>query len=106
MLAKLKEKNIDVVFVPASCTDMLQPLDLAINKPFKDYMKAEFNTYYSNEVSTALGKGVHLTQISIDLHSSVIKPKPAGWMVNAFQKLAGQTTLIQSAWSMAGIKFE
>ena len=85
---------------------MLQPLNLAINKPFKDYMKAEFNTYYSNEVSTAFGKGVDLTQISIDLRRSIIKPKYAGWMVKAFQKLAGQTILIQSAWSRAGIKFE
>ena len=85
---------------------MLQPLNLAINKPFKDYMKAEFNTYYSNEVSTALGKGVDLTQISIDLRGSVIKQKHAGWTVNAFQKMVGQTNLIQSAWHMDGIKFE
>ena len=45
VLAKLKE-NIDVVFVPTSCTDMLQHLDVAINKSFKDYMKAAFNTHY------------------------------------------------------------
>ena len=36
-----------------------------------EYMKAEFTTH-SNEVSAALDKGIDLTQISIDLHGSVL----------------------------------
>lgn len=39
VLMKLGEANIDHVFIPPNCTDRLQPLDVAINKPIKSFMK-------------------------------------------------------------------
>ena len=38
----LDKNNILYVLVPANCTDMLQPLDLSINKPVKDFIKFQF----------------------------------------------------------------
>ena len=32
----LLENNISVI-VPSNCTDVLQPLDLSVNKPMKDH---------------------------------------------------------------------
>lgn len=55
-LNKLQKNNIHVVFVPASCTDQLQPLDLAINGLFKKHMKAQFENYYSNKVADQMKK--------------------------------------------------
>lgn len=49
-LNKLQKNNMHVVFVPASCTDQLQLLDLAINAPFKKHMKAQFENYYSKKL--------------------------------------------------------
>ena len=46
----LEENNILVVEVPPNCTDRLQPLDLAVNKPLKDQMKRQFHHWYSKEV--------------------------------------------------------
>ena len=34
---------LQCVLVPANTTDKLQPLDLSINKPAKDYMKQKFH---------------------------------------------------------------
>jgi len=41
-LKVLEDNNILVVEVPLNCTDRLQPLDLAVNKPLKDQMKDNF----------------------------------------------------------------
>jgi hypothetical protein len=36
---KLREQNITVVMIPAGCTYLLQPLDIAVNKPFKEWLE-------------------------------------------------------------------
>ena len=39
VLQKLSANHIHQVFVPISCTDELQPLDLSVNNEFKALMK-------------------------------------------------------------------
>ena len=39
VLQLLERNHIDVMFVPPNCTDRLQPLDLSVNKPAKDFLK-------------------------------------------------------------------
>ena len=39
-LSFLEEKNINYVLIPAGMTPICQPLDIAVNKVFKDNVKA------------------------------------------------------------------
>ena len=41
----LNNKNIKRIFIPGGLTRKLQPLDVAVNKPFKDYIKKNFAQY-------------------------------------------------------------
>ena len=69
-LQLLEDNNISVVSVPANCTDVLQPLDLSINKPMKDHMKRSFQTWYALEVTKQLQKGVPIDSLSVSTQSS------------------------------------
>jgi hypothetical protein len=74
VLAKLQSNHIHQIFVPASCTGELQPLDVGINGDFKQLMIASFSRWYADEVRVALDEGKSIADIKVDLRVSVIKP--------------------------------
>ena len=43
---KLDENNILYIIVPPNTADKLQPLDLSVNKPTKDFVKEHFQSWY------------------------------------------------------------
>ena len=50
VLELLEENNIDIVLVPANCTDRLQPLDISINKAAKNFMRDQFQRWYAEQI--------------------------------------------------------
>ena len=70
---KLKENCILFVCVPASMTNLFQPLDLTVNCSFKAMIKIKFTEWYSKRISEELEKEVPLEDIDIKLQLSVLK---------------------------------
>lgn len=50
----LESYNIHTCLLPPNTTDRLQPLDISVNKPFKDYLRRKFNEWYSDQVMQQL----------------------------------------------------
>ena len=50
----LEDNNIYYIIVPANCMDQLQPLDLSVNKPVKDFMRSQFQQWYGNIICEQL----------------------------------------------------
>lgn len=46
---KLQNKNCDLVVIPSGMTSQLQPLDVSVNKPFKDYLRQEYEAWLFSE---------------------------------------------------------
>jgi hypothetical protein len=44
---RLKNKNCDLVVIPGGMTSQLQPLDVGVNKPFKDRIRTQYNQWLS-----------------------------------------------------------
>ena len=98
----LRKKNIHMVYVPASCTDRLQPLDLSVNPSFKLNMKNCFEDWYSGEVAEQL-KLKSPEDVEISMSLSTVKPLHGKWLVSVFQKLERDKGLIKRGFSDAGI---
>lgn len=45
VVQKLAENNITHITIPGGCTSKVQPLDVSINKPFKDYLCGAWEQY-------------------------------------------------------------
>lgn len=50
ILERLEKYHIMYVLIPNTCTDQLHPMDLSINKPFKDQLKQSFHSWYASQV--------------------------------------------------------
>ena len=50
VLDKLKQLNIDVIFIPKRKTSVLQPLDCCFYFPFKKYLKLKYSEFIINEI--------------------------------------------------------
>jgi len=42
---KFEDKKVYIVFVPENMTDILQPLDVSVNRPFQQFYGDKFNAW-------------------------------------------------------------
>ena len=103
VLKKLSTNHIHQVFVPASCTGELQPLDLSVNDKFKALMKDSFARWYAHEVETALDGGTSLEKVKVDLKASLIKPIHGNWLITAISILESRKATLLRGFEAAGI---
>lgn len=103
-LDHLKQNNICIVFVPANCTDKLQPMDLSVQKSVKDRLKSKFQAWYSNEILKQVEKDTSIDEIQpVDLKMSTLKPLGADWLVQTYKEIAAEPDLVYNGFHCAGI---
>ena len=96
----LEENNIFHVLIPPNCTDRLQPLDLSINKPAKDFMKRQFQNWYASIILKQLEDGMNE---SVDMRLTIMKPLMATWIIDMYQYFVSQPKMIIHGFEAAGI---
>ena len=96
MLKLLKDNHILYVTIPNNCTDRLQPLDLSVNKPAKDFLE-----WYGTQICQQMEKG--MTE-EVDLRMSVMKPITANWMIDLYAHFSSHPGIIINGFRHAGIK--
>ena len=82
----LERNNILSQQIPPNCTDKLQPMDISINKPVKNGMRARFQKWYADEVQSQL-KDVSVDEVKVSVAASHIKPLSAMWMISTWQEV-------------------
>ena len=46
---QLRQENTDLAVIPGGLTSVVQPLDVCLNKPFKDRLREKWNLWMSSE---------------------------------------------------------
>ena len=70
----LEKYHIMYVLIPKTCTDWLQPVHLAVYKPFNDCLKQPFQTWYAYQNQQQLQQKPDSTSVTpIDMPLTIIK---------------------------------
>ena len=98
----LDHHAIDIVYVPANCTGELQPLDLSVNKPVKDFIKQKFQEWYAEQIVQQKEDGSGIKPIA-DFPMRQMKPLGAKWMIEAYDYMLGHPEIVRNGFQAAGI---
>lgn len=103
----LEALNAKLVMVPRNMTDHLQPLDLSVNKPAKQYLSNQYSKWYSSQV-LSLEEADQLNNDNLkELLKSAVKLRElsAEWTCELYHhfQLASQRQIIINGFRKAGI---
>ena len=104
----LAENNIHVCLLPPNTTDRLQPLDVSVNKPAKDFLRKKYEEWLAKQIVQQLeGEDVEnieeLDLAPIDLSAAVVKHKSAKWLVELAEYMANHPEIIVNGFIKTGI---
>ena len=101
----LEDNNIHVCLIPPNTTDLLQPLDISINKPAKEFLKRKFEQWYSERVLEQVeGQDIDNVEIEpINLSFPVMKELGARWMVETAEYISENPQFMINGFIKAGI---
>ena len=103
-VTELLESNIiHTCLLPPNTTDRLQPMDLSVNKPAKDFLKRQFEEWYAENLSEQLSDDIDGSLQPINLGLPVLKELGARWMVEMADYFMANPKIVVNGFVRAGI---
>ncbi len=102
----LEDHNIHMAFIPLNTTDKLQPMDVSVNKPAKDFLKRKFEAWYSNQVMQQLHGVEDIDSFEltpVDLSYGRVKELSATWIVEMVDHLTAHPEIIVNGFIHSGM---
>ena len=101
--AYFESQNWCYKLVPASCTDFCQPMDLSVNRVFKQYLRQQWTTWHGQQLMMQLKQGIPMKEIKIDATLTYLKPIHAGCVITAWKKLKKNTAAMKKGCELMGL---
>ena len=107
-ISRLESCHIHTCLLPANTTDSLQPLDVSVNKPFKDFLRRQFDEWYTNQITQQLKERnddeiLECDLEPIDLSMTRMKEISAHWLVLAADYISQNPSFLVNGFIKAGI---
>ena len=100
----LDDNNIYYVIVPLNCTDKLQPLDVSINNPAKEYLRSKFQSWYASKITSQLRAGTSSSALQpVPMQLSIMKPIGAKWMMDLYDYIKSKPELVINGFRNVGV---
>ena len=104
----LEENNILISWLPPNTTDRLQSMNISVNKPAKEYLKKEFEDWYSEQVMQQFdGKDIDDLESAeiqpINLGMPISKEVSAKWLVGMVDYITNNPQFIVNGFVRSGI---
>ena len=90
----LQSKNIVLVNIPPGCTSKVQPLDVSINKTFKDYLRTQFEKHRDENIEL---------YISNNMIASKRRVLVTKWVAEPWEKIKTNKEMIIRTFTKCGI---
>lgn len=102
----LEEHRIHVCLLPPNTTDRLQPLDISVNKPAKEFLRRKFQEWYFEKIMEQIDgdrdiDGVEISPVNLGL--PVLKELGAQWLVQMAEYISDNPQMIVNGFVRAGI---
>lgn len=101
--AKLSANRLIYVTIPPNCTDLLQPMDLSVNKSAKSFLKNEFESWYAAQVCDQLSGSADINEVKVDLSLNRMKPLGAKWLTKLYDYMKTKPEIVIYGFREAGI---
>lgn len=89
---RARRKNVDMAVIPGGMTSLVQPLDVSLNKPFKDSLREKWINWMMDGEKTYT-KGGNVRQASLDTVCS--------WVLEAWNSI--NSDIVQKSFKKCGI---
>ena len=101
----LEQNNIHVCLLPPNTTDLLQPLDISVNKPAKDFLKRKFELWYSERVLEQIqGQDIETLELNpVDLRFPMMREHIAVWLEDMFEYIRENPQFITNGFIRAAL---
>ena len=98
-LVMLDNNNIYYVIVPPNCTNKLQPLDISVNKPAKEYLRSKFQLWYASRITSSYEQ----VCLPAPMQLSIVKPIGTKWMMDLYDYIKSKPELVINGFRNVGI---
>lgn len=104
----LETNHLHVCLLPPNTTDLLQPMDISVNKPVKSFLKDQFAHWYAEQLLQQCEEqsDVPLEDVvlkPIDMSMAIMKNVSAKWFVKMAEYIADNPQFIVNGFKRAGI---